>query len=333
MPDDPRLTPYYGLRITAIDRAACTVTDSTGGVHAWHRLILATGSRPRVPSIPGVDLAGVYTFRDLADADRLKARTARSRAVTVLGGGILGLETARALRRADTRVRVLDHNDHLMFNQLDSDAGRRLGAFVASLGIEVLTGDAVQQIIGVSRVSGVLLRSGALLDCDTVVIAAGIVPNVNLAREAGLGVGRGVRVDDGMRTNDPRIFAVGECAEHRGIVYGLVAPGLEQATIAAHNVAADLRALDATVGLATKPSMDLAPVDGDARYAGSVSAARLKVVGCAVFSIGDVQESEIPRPSATFRSDADGIYRKLLLQRGRLVGAIAVGPWHETNRL
>ena len=184
VPDDPRLTPYYGLRITAIDRAACTVTDSTGGVHAWHRLILATGSRPRVPSIPWVDLAGVYTFRDLADADRLKARTARSRAVTVLGGGILGLETARALRRADTRVRVLDHNDHLMFNQLDGEAGQRLEAFVASLGIEVLTDDAVQQIIGVSRVSGVLLRSGALLDCDTVVIAAGIVPNVNLARDA-----------------------------------------------------------------------------------------------------------------------------------------------------
>ncbi|WP_295539427.1 FAD-dependent oxidoreductase [uncultured Thiohalocapsa sp.] len=315
LPSDPRLVTQFGVRIIAIDRTAATVTDSLGCVHPYERLVLATGSRPRIPAIPGVDLPGVFTFRDLADAERLKARTARARAVTVIGGGILGLETARALHVAGTRVRVIDHNAHVMFSQLDAAAGELLGAFVADQGIEVIAGDRVQQIIGVGQVTGVQLHSGRLIDCDTVVIAAGIVPNVQLARDAGLGVAHGVRVDDGMHTSDPRIFAVGECAEHRGVVYGLVAPGLEQAAVAGHNIVA---ARTHRV---------------EARYPGSVTTARLKVVGCEVFSAGDVQESEVNRPHALHRDVDQGIYRKLMLAGNRLIGAIAIGPWHESNRL
>ena len=315
LPDDPRLVNRFGVRINAIDRVAATVTDSLGHVHRYGRLILATGSRPRVPQIPGVELPGVFTFRDLADANQLKARTVRSRAITVIGGGILGLETARALRVAGTVVRVVDHNAHLMFSQLDAAAGELLGDFVEQLGIEVIASDAVQQIVGVGEVSGVQLRNGRFLDCDTVVIAAGILPNVQLARDAGLAVAHGIRVDDGMRSSDPRIFAVGECAEHRGVVYGLVAPGFEQAAVASHNlVAANTHRVEA-------------------RYPGSVTTARLKVVGCEVFSAGDIQESEVYRPQARYEERANGVYRKLVLAGNRLVGAIAIGPWHETNRL
>ena len=321
VPEDPRLSTHYGVRITAIDREARTVTDSLGGVHAYSDLVLATGSRPRVPPIPGVDLPGVYTFRDLADADRLKARTASSRAIVVLGGGVLGLETAKALRRFNTRVRVVEHNDHLMFNQLDEEAGAGLRAFVEGLGIEVFTTAAVQQVVGVQRVSGVLLRSGELIPCDTLVLATGIVPNIDLARDAGLALGRGVRADDALRTSDPHIYAVGECAEHRGIVYGLVAPGFEQAAVAAANLAAG--ALDAGDEVA----------DAVAAYLGSLTATRLKVVGLEVYSAGDVQEGDIPRDDPVYRDAAAGVYRKLVLRGGRLAGAIALGPWHETQRL
>jgi nitrite reductase (NADH) large subunit len=274
--------------------------------------VLATGSRPRVPLIPGTGLEGVFTFRDLTDANRLKARTASSRSIVVLGGGVLGLETAKALRRFHTQVRVVEHNDHLMFSQLDAQAGGLLRRFVEEQGIEVLTREGVQQVLGVRRVDGVLLRSGRVIDCDTLVIAAGIIPNVDLAREAGIAVARGVRVDDRMATSAPGVYAVGECAEHRGVVYGLVAPGFEQAAVAAHNFAGDA-----------------AP----ASYLGSLTATRLKVVGLPIYSTGEVQEPDALREDAVFRDLEAGLYRRLFLTNGRLTGALAAGPWHETNRL
>lgn len=312
VPDDPRLTPLYNLRITAVDPAGRTVTDSLGRRHACSDIVLATGSRPRLPLIPGTDLEGVHTFRDLSDANRLKARTASSRSVVVLGGGVLGLETAKALSRFHTRVRVVEHNDYPLFNQLDAQAGAQLRRFVEGQGIEVLTGEGVQQVLGVRRVDGVLLRGGRVIDCDTLVIAAGIVPNVELAREAGIAVGRGVKVDDRMRTTAPGVYAVGECAEHRGVVYGLVAPGFEQAAVAANNIAGE------------RPP---------AVYLGSLTATRLKVVGLDVYSAGDVQETEHARAGALFREPQAGVYRRLFIDSGRLAGVIAVGPWHETHRL
>lgn len=315
VPDDPRLATFYGVRVTTVDPHGCRVTDALGRTHPYSDLVLATGSRPRVPPIPGIDLPGVFTFRDLADADRLKARTASSRSITVLGGGVLGLETAKALRRLNTRVRVVEHNDHPMFNQLDGESGARVRQFVEGLGITVHTAAAVQQVVGVQRVEGVLLRSGELVPCDTLVLATGIAPNIDLAREAGLAIGRGVRVDDAMRTSDPHIYAVGECAEHRGIVYGLVAPGFEQAAVASYNLARGKAA------------------GAPATYLGSMTATRLKVVGLEVFSVGDSQEGDVPRADPCFRDPESGTYRRLVRRGGRLAGAIAVGPWHETQRL
>ncbi|WP_198289168.1 FAD-dependent oxidoreductase [Methyloversatilis thermotolerans] len=300
-----------GRRIVAIDRAARTVTDSTGAEQSYDRLVLATGSRPRVPDTPGMKLPGVFTFRDFGDAQSLFARQVRSRHTVVLGGGLLGIETARAMRRLNTDVTLIDHAEVLMSRQLDAAAAGVLRQHVERAGIRVKLNDPVMEICGDSRVSGVRLLGGERIDCDTVVLATGIVPHIELARSAGIAVGRGIRVDDALRTSDPNVFAVGECAEHRGIVYGLVAPGYEQAAVAAHVIAG-----------------------GDARYTGSVSTTRLKVLGIPVMSVGTVAAD--PRDfsrQVRYRAGDGNSARTLVTRRGRLVGALGVGPWPQARRV
>ncbi|MBN1237691.1 MAG: NAD(P)/FAD-dependent oxidoreductase [Gammaproteobacteria bacterium] len=287
-------------RIVRIDRAARIVHDARGNAFPYAALVLATGSRPRVPDIAGIDLPGVYVFRSMSDAERLLARQVASRATVVIGGGLLGLEAARAMRRFNTRVHVVEHESRLMFHQLDQEGAALLGRHVERLGIRVRVGAQVRRIVGSLRAEGVLLRDGNVIACDTIIVATGIVPNVELARNAGIAVGRGIRVDDRMRTSDPSVYAIGECCEHRDVVYGLVAPGLEQAAVAAGNVA----------GV-------------DARYAGSILASSLKVVGCPVFSIGDVGDSAKPYRAYTYRSAER--YRRINVHRGRVIGAVAVG--------
>lgn len=299
-------------RIAAIDRAACTITDARGRNYAYSALVLATGSRPHIPSIPGIEQTNVFTFRDLDDAEKLMARVASSRRAVVIGGGLLGLEAARGLHRRRVETVIVEHERHLMPRQLDDEAAALVASHVRALGIEVVIGDGIREILGQGRVAGVRLASGREIACDTLVVCTGIRPNIRLAQEAGLAIGRGIRVDDHMRTSDPAIYAVGECAEHRGKIYGLVAPGLEQAAVAAHAI-----------------------LGGASRYAGSVAATRLKVVGIPVFNIGAVEESE-QRPeftAAVYRDATRGLYRRLILDHGRVVGAIAVGEWAEINRI
>ncbi|MGH1357579.1 MAG: FAD-dependent oxidoreductase [Burkholderiaceae bacterium] len=307
-----RVEQRLGFRITSIDRNARTVTDQTGGVQSYDVLILATGSSPFVPSLPGIDLSGVYTLRNLDDAMALLARRARTRRTVVLGGGLLGLEAARGMQAANTDVTVVEHADRLLANQLDPDASERLQEKVEALGITLVIGDSVRKVLGAGRVEALLLRSGKVLACDTVLISAGIRPNIELARHAGLAFGRGVKVDNKMRTSDPYIYAVGECAEHNGEVYGLVAPGFEQAAVAA------------------------ASVSGKAgEYLGSIAASRLKVMGTQVFSMGPMGITARPFAGATYRYfDASrNCYRKILVCRNRLAGAIGIGEWSETVRL
>jgi nitrite reductase (NADH) large subunit len=301
-----------GYRIDLIDREARTVTDNSGRVQPYDRLVLATGSAPFIPQIPGIQLDGVFTFRDLDDTNRLLARRARSHHTVVIGGGLLGLEAARGMQPANTRVTVVEHADRLLGRQLDEEASSRLQRDVESLGIKVIIGDGVALVTGRDRVERVCLRSGMELHCDTLIIAAGIRPNIQLARSAHLAYGRGVQVDDAMRTSDPFIYAVGECAEHRGQVYGLVAPGLEQAGVAASHIA-------------QQPS----------QYAGSVAASRLKVVGTQVFSMGPMGDGEdrLYGKAHVYRDEETGAYRKILIRRHRLVGAIGIGAWDETVRL
>jgi len=310
LPHDANITARYGCRVTAIDRASHCVRDATGHVQPYASLVLATGSRPYVPDLPGMKLPGVYTFRDVRDAHRLLARRVRSRRTVVLGGGLLGLEAARAMQRFHTEVCVVEHFTRLMMRQLDEGAARELLAHIEALGIEVMLGDGVKGVTGETAVTGIQLRSDRVIPCDTLLVATGILPNTELALAAGLPIGRGVRVNDRMQTTDPDIYAVGECAEHRKRVYGLVAPGLEQATVAAHVIAG-----------------------GRSRYRGSTVATRLKVVDLPVFSMGQVTEEEAPDFSRTWVYRADGIYRKLVTLRGELIGAVAIGDCPDLSRL
>ena len=311
-PFGARIEEQLGYRIESIDKEAKCVTDNTGHVQPYYKLVLATGSTPFVPKIRGVELDGVYTFRSLADAHRLLARRFRSHHTVVLGGGLLGLEAARAMQRGNTRVTVIEHSDRLLNRQLDEAGSARLQAEVEALGIELAIGDGVTEVLGDVRISGVRLRSGRELPCDTLVMSTGIRPNIEVARQARLDIGQGIKVDDAMRTSAPDIYAAGECAEHRGKVYGLVGPGFEQAAVAAANIAGT-----------------------EGHYAGSIAASRLKVVGTQVFSMGPMGAGEDPQygTAHVYRDDAQGIYRKILVRQHRLVGIIGIGDWTETVRL
>lgn len=303
---------HIGYRIENIDREAHTITDNRGRTQRYSQLVLATGSSAYVPNIKGINTSGIYTFRDLDDANKLLARQASSHHTVVLGGGLLGLEAARGMLRNGTKVTVIDHADRLLARQLDEAASNRLIKDVVALGIEVRLNDGVTEIMGSERISGVQLRSGELLKCDTLVLATGIRPNTGLAEAAGLHYGKGILVDDQMRTSDPDIYAVGECCEHRGEVYGLVAPGLEQASVAAASIC-----------------------QAEGAYSGSIAASRLKVVGTQVFSMGPMGDDSIRNygRSHVYKDNSNGIYRKLLVHRNRLVGAIGIGEWNETVRL
>jgi nitrite reductase (NADH) large subunit len=310
LPAGHRVLQHHHCAVLAIDRENHCVRDARGRTQSYAKLILATGSRPHVPAIPGIDRHGVYTFRNLNDVQLLMARSVRSRRTVVLGGGLLGIEAARALTRHSTSVAVVHHAPRLMNRQLDDTAAALLRHHVEGYGIEVILDDSVREVAGEAAVKSLRLKSGRSLDCDTLVVAAGIHPNTQLAFDARLSIGRGIRVDDRMVTSDPDILAIGECAEHRGQVVGLVAPGFEQAAVAAHILGG-----------------------GQARYEGSVAATHLKVVGLPVFSIGETGDDENPahHRMQTFQRPEASLYRKLILRNGRLVGAIGIGDWPEAT--
>ena len=307
-----RVLQHHNCAVVSIDRKRREVLDREGRVHPYRTLILAVGSRPHIPSIPGISQEGVFRFRDMSDMQALAARNARSRRAVVLGGGLLGLEAARGLSRAGTEVTVIEHAPQIMAAQLDAAASAILKEQLRALGIRVITGDSVVKVQGDGRLSGIRLRLGGVLECDTLVVATGIRPNIDLARNCGLRVNRGVVIDDVCATSDPAIYAVGECAEHRGQIYGLVGPGLEQAAVLAHHLNGET-----------------------ARYTGSLTATRLKVVKRTVFSMGVIAESEDPSwlRARIYQDSKNGVYRKLVLRRGRLVGGIALGDWDELSRV
>ncbi|GII79151.1 FAD/NAD(P)-binding oxidoreductase [Sphaerisporangium rufum] len=290
-----------GVTVTAIDRAARTVRTACGQVEPYDVLVLATGSEPFLPPVPGVEHA--IAFRTMDDCVRILRRAGTAEAAVVIGGGLLGVEAARGLAGRGMPVTLLHLAGHLMDRQLDAEAGLVLGEALAGLGVTVRTGADVTAV----RADGVELGGGELLPAGLVVLACGVRPVVGLAREAGLAVDRGVVVDDRLRTSDPAVYAIGECAQHDGRVYGLVAPAWEQAVVVA----------DLVTG-----------ADPAARYRGSRLVTRLKARSVELAAMGETHLTEDAAGQVEvvrFTHRARGIYRKLVIRDDRLVGAILLG--------
>lgn len=309
-PGPGEVTLHSSQSIVDVDRDQHTVTTSAGHIQSYRKLIFATGSRAHVPPFPGVDLPGVYTFRNFDDVEKLVARTFRSRRTIVIGGGLLGLEAARGMANRGVETWIIEHETHLMSRQIDPRAGALLAEKIEALGLHVRTGVAVRGIVGEDRVERIELSNGDVIPCDTVIICTGIRANRELAREVGLAVGRGITVSATMQTSDPDIYAIGECAEHNEQVCGLVGPAFEQASIAARHIAGE-----------------------DIGYAGSFTSTKLKIVGIDIFSMGDTEQLAQRSDVDTLTYEADGAYRRIVLQRNRVVGAISVGDWDEINHL
>ena len=297
-----------GEKIVAVDREARQVHGENGTVRPYDVLLLATGSNPFVIPVPGVDLPGVVTFRDMADVDAMLAASRTHRHAVVIGGGLLGLEAANGLALNGMNVTVVHLMPTLMERQLDVAAGTLLAGDLQRRGIKVLTAANTKALLGDDRVRAVQLADGTELPADLVVMAVGIRPNGELGRTIGLETKRGIVVDDGMRTSDPAIYAIGECVEHRGQTYGLVAPLWDMAKVCADRIT------------------ETAETD----YRGTVTGTRLKVTGIDMFSAGDIRDGG-DGEDIVLRDPARGVYKRLILKDDRLTGIVLYGDAAEGN--
>ena len=298
---DRGVTLKYGCLATGIDVGRRKVKIANEESIPFSKLILTTGSSPLRLNVPGADLAGVHTFRDSRDVDLLLTLAAQKKRVVVVGGGLLGLEAAYGLAKAGAPVTLVHLMDRLMERQLDAPAAELLKSLVERKGIEILLNANTARIHGETHVEGVELVDGRRIEAEAVIFAAGIRPNIALAKEAGIPVNRGIVVDDHLQTGAPEVFAIGECAEHRGICYGLVEPAYEQARVLARHLAG-----------------------GEVSYGGSVVATNLKVSGVSVFSAGDFMGGD-GSESIVLSDINHGTYKKLVIAEGRLIGAVLIG--------
>jgi nitrite reductase (NADH) large subunit len=298
----------FGETITAIDRQR-KVVISKNGETPYDKLIIATGSAPFIIPLPGKDLPGVMAFRDLDDVNAMVETSKRPNAkAVIIGGGLLGLEAAAALRLRGMDVVVLHLTGHIMDRQLDPAAGYLLQRELESRGIKVHCKAQTKAILGQNAVEAVALDDGTIYGADIVIMAAGIRPETRIAVDAGLHVERGIVVNDQMVTSDPDIFALGECVEHERIVYGLVAPLYDQAKVLAKTLAKT-----------------------DAAFRPVQTATQLKVTGVSVYSAGDFADAE-DREEIVLRDATSGIYKRLVLKEDRVIGAVLYGetgdgPW------
>ena len=293
---------YRGCPVTEIDREAKIVKAVNGIAEPYDKLLIATGSSPIKLPVPGNDKKGVLSYRDLDDVKAMLAAAETRRQAVVIGGGLLGLEAAAGLRNRGMEVTVVHRNPTLMDRQLDDTAGHLLQRAIESLGIRVLTGRHTKAITGDEHVEGVLFRDGSSIQADIVVMAVGIRPSVWLAENAGLHIERGIVVDNHMRTSDPDILAIGECAEFQGATYGLLAPLYEMANVAAATLLGD----------------------EEQPFENRVTAAQLKVTGIDLYSAGDFAEGD-NREEIVLRDPNQGVYRRLVIEDDRLVGTVLYG--------
>jgi nitrite reductase (NADH) large subunit len=299
-----------GVKVVDVDPAAKTVTGDEGSVTCFDKLLLATGSMPIIPSIQDIEKDGVFVFRNLDDTRALLERSRSGLKAVVIGGGLLGLEAARGLQVQGCEVTVVHLMDTLMERQLDATGGSYLADKMNRLGVTVLLGLSTTAILGNGKVEGVQFKGGGSIPADLVVVAAGIRPNVALGQKAGLEIKRGIVVNDYMETSDADIFAVGECVQHNGVCYGLVAPLLEQGKV-----------LAATITGNKGPT-----------YQGTVLASKLKIMGVDVFSAGEIGDRVDGSEAVRYEDPSLGVYKKLTLKDRKLTGIILVGETADSHR-
>ena len=304
------ITLYAGDPIVAIDRKRRIVRARSGREVAYDRLLLATGSQPFIVPVPGADLPGVVGFRDLDDVDTMLQAARDCKHAVVIGGGLLGLEAANGLLRRGMDVTVVHLTGSLLNQQLDVDASLLLKSALEGRGLRMVLGAETEAILGDGKVERVRFKDGSEAPADLVVMAAGVRPNVALARAAGLHVERAIVVDDTLQSYDPRVYAVGECVQHRKATFGLVAPIWDQARVCAAHLA----------GL------------GHRRYVQQATATKLKVTGIDLYSAGDIVGGPGTQ-DLVLRDRRAGVYKRLVLAGNRITGAVlygdvADGPWY-----
>ena len=305
-----RIQLVTGQKVTKMDTTRRIVTTQMGMEFSYETAIIATGSKPFMLPIPGADKEGVIAFRDIRDCEIMMETAKKYKKAVVIGGGLLGLEAARGLLHLGMEASVVHIHDYLMERQLDEPASRMLQRELESQGMEFLLNKHSASITGRGRVKALQFTDGSEVKADLIVMAVGIRPNIELAKASGIEVNRGIVVDDFMQTSVSGVYAVGECAEHRGIAYGLVAPLYEQGAV-----------------LAKK----LAGVD-TAGYAGSVTSTKLKVSGVDVFSAGRFIEN-IGTKALRIQDDLSGTYKKIVIENGKLVGAVLFGDISDGTEL
>ena len=310
IPDYKNVEVFLNNPITKIDRENTLVTDSKGVDHPYKKLVMVVGSSPRMLDIEGNDLKNVFTFRDIHDAELLKSRQTASQNTVVVGAGLTGLDVAHAMTNHNTKVTILESSSRLMRHQLDDHASVYLRLYLDDLGIDVRNETQAVRIEGKGKVEKIVLQDGEIIPCDTVIISIGIKPNIELAHNHRLHVNRGIIVDDKLQTSDKNIYAIGECAEHRNRIYGLVKPGFEQASILAKIL----------TGKRVK-------------YKGSITMASLKVIEYPILCIGDNGEGAANNKEIMHRDIKKMVYRKLVLNKGHLHGVVAAGPWKDSDAL
>lgn len=306
--DKNLITLVLDSKVDKIDRGAKKVQVNDEWID-YDKLVLANGSSAFVPPLKGLPKKRVFSLRTLDDAILIREAAANAKSVVMIGGGLLGLEGARALATGfpGLKITVLEYAEHLLMRQLDHEGAQILQKWIEKLGTTVMTKAETEEILGDDEVAGVKLKDGRAIECDMVVVSAGARPNLGLAKDAGLNVNRGIVVDPSLKTSDPDIYAIGDVAEFDGIVWGMIPPALEEARIAAKKVG----------GLDTPD------------YAGTVPSNTLKVMGLDLTSIGKVR-SEHETPDAGFeeiraKTEDGGIYKKFVIRDGKMIGAIILG--------
>ena len=300
--EDNNVILHKGKKVVEIDRVKKVVKADDGTKASYDRLIVATGSTPFILPVPGADKQGVIGFRDIHDVDVMLEASKKYKKAVVIGGGLLGLEAANGLMKQGMDVTVVHLLSHLMERQLDATAAKMLQKSLEDKGMKFLMDHATEEVLGDEHVTGLKFSDGSEVEADLLVMAVGIKPNIELAQNAGLHCERGIVVNDTMQTFDPSIYSVGECVQHRGVCYGLVAPLFEQAKVAANHLAEF----------------------GIARYEGSVTSTMLKVTGIDLFSAGDFLGDD-DTEEMVFQDVASGVYKKIVLRDNKIAGCVMYG--------